>query len=419
MVLPFLTSAPGKVIIFGEHSAVYNEPAVAASVSALRTYMLVTQTDSNAVELDFPDIGFSHAWSRHEFDHILKDERNTTILQEARHNVRELSPELTSLLDSLHSELKKSMFHHAAFCFTYLYICLCPNVKGIKFSVRSTLPIGAGLGSSASVSVNLAMAMAKLGGLITGTKGLTLQDKKLINDWAFIGEKCMMGTPSGIDNAVSTYGNAVLFKREIDGTTNFEFVEDFPQIPMILTYTKIPRSTKTLVANVRELLSNHPNLVRPILVAMGQLATRGAEILNSLDNGNYNELLELVRVNHGLLVALGVSHPGLEIVRALSDTMELGSTKLTGAGGGGCALTILNKDTSEKLVTEFKSKLEKTHDYATYQTDLGGIGCSLLLNDCISEDKLELILKIFNHNEDKALIDELLLPGKCSLSWIF
>lgn len=419
MTLPFLTSAPGKVIIFGEHSAVYNEPAVAASVSALRTYLLVTPKDSDNIELDFPDIGFNHKWSPNEFDYILKDEKNSMILREAQNNTRELSKELTSLLDKLHIGLKNSMFYSAAFCFTYLYLCLCPGAKGIRFSVRSTLPIGAGLGSSASISVNLAMAMAQLGGVIQIRRELSFADKKVINDWSFIGEKCMHGTPSGIDNAVATYGNAVLFKREIDGTTNFEFVEDFPQIPMILTYTKIPRSTKTLVSNVRDLLLKHPNIVRPILVSMGQLATRGAEILDSLDEKNYNELLELVRLNHGLLVSLGVSHPGLEVIRSLSDSMALGSTKLTGAGGGGCALTILDKNAAESSVIEFKSKLEKVYDYSTFQTDLGGIGCCLLPSEFIVGDKVEQILSLFNEQGDKAEIDSLLLPGQGGLPWIF
>lgn len=420
MSLPFLTSAPGKVIIFGEHSAVYNEPAVAASVSALRTYLLVSESeDPNVVEIDFPDIGFKHKWICSEFDYILKDEANLAVLKEAQANTRDLSTRLVELLDQLHLGLKNSLFYHTAFCFSYLYLCLCPDVKGIKFSVKSTLPIGAGLGSSASISVALVLGLTRLGGMINATDKFSVQDKKLINDWSFVGEKCIHGTPSGIDNAVATYGNAVLFKREMDGTTNLEFVEDFPQIPMVLTYTKIPRSTKTLVSNVRDLVSRQPNIIRPILLAMGQLAVRGAEILDSLDDKNYDELVELVRVNHGLLVSLGVSHPGLEIIRSLSDSLDVGSTKLTGAGGGGCALTILKRNTSEVTVEKFKCQLESEHSYSTYQTDLGGIGCSLLTNKAIPVECLEQIYELFGDEGDKRQLDEILLPGKCDLSWIY
>ncbi|KAJ5638740.1 hypothetical protein N7528_001130 [Penicillium herquei] len=41
----------------------------------------------------------------------------------------------------------------------------------------------------------------------------------------------------------------------------------------------------------------------------------------------------LIRVNHGLLVSLGVSHPRIERVCQLVDDAQIGWTKLTGAGG--------------------------------------------------------------------------------------
>lgn len=416
MSLPFLTSAPGKVIIFGEHSAVYNEPAVAASVSSLRTYLLVSKhEDPHAVELDFPDIQFRHKWSHDEFSEILGMKE---ALEEARSNTRELSSKLVAALEGLHSGLKASLSYHAAFSFSYLFLCLCPDVKGVRFSVKSTLPIGAGLGSSASLSVALALAMTRLSGILRSSEEISVEDKKLINEWSFVCEKCIHGTPSGIDNAVATYGNAVLFKREIDGSTNFKFVEEFPQVPMLLTYTKIPRSTKSLVSNVRDLVSRQPSIVKPILVSMGQLALRGASILDSLGDDNHKELVELVRVNHGLLVALGVSHPGLEVIRSLSDTLNIGSTKLTGAGGGGCALTMLHKDVKESAIKEFKETLETQHGYALYETRLGGIGCSILPNEVIGNDNLERIYKIFNGDLDKKHLDEILLPGQSPLPWI-
>lgn len=417
MSLPFLVSAPGKVIIFGEHSAVYNEPAVAASVSALRTYLLVTPAaDPNVVELDFPDINFNHKWRYEEFEKIMRDEE---ALEEARLNTLQLSSKVVKELESLHKDLKKTLYYCAALCFSYLYVCLCPQVKGIKFMVKSTLPIGAGLGSSASIAVVLALSMAHLSGRISARDELSLKDKKFVNTWSFLGEKCIQGTPSGIDNAVATYGNAVSFKRETDGTTNFEFVERFPQIPMVLTYTKIPRSTKTLITNVRELVVKQPNVVKPILTAMGQLAIRGTEILDSLDDSNYEELIELVRVNHGLLVSLGVSHPGLELVKFESDSMGIGSTKLTGAGGGGCSLTIRHKSTTQEQVENFKRKLESAYGYKTFQTDLGGMGCGILPRESIPRDKLHDIEALFTQDVSKERIDEILLPGKTTLNWIY
>ena len=46
--------------------------------------------------------------------------------------------------------------------------------------------------------------------------------------------------------------------------------------------------------------------------------------------------------NHRHLVSLAVSHPSLERIKAITKEEPYGlSTKLTGAGGGGCAVTLL------------------------------------------------------------------------------
>lgn len=50
----------------------------------------------------------------------------------------------------------------------------------------------------------------------------------------------------------------------------------------------------------------------------------------------------LIRDNHGHLVTLGVSHPSLEMIVAATAAEPFGlATKLTGAGGGGCAVTLI------------------------------------------------------------------------------
>ena len=98
------------------------------------------------------------------------------------------------------------------------------------------------------------------------------------------------------------------------------------------------------------------------------------------DTSNIESLEEfgkLMTINHGLLNALGVSHPRLERIRELVDHENMGWTKLTGAGGGGCAITLLRPGESD----ERKRKLEKSLDtegYVTFETTLGCDGVGVL-----------------------------------------
>lgn len=62
------------------------------------------------------------------------------------------------------------------------------------------------------------------------------------------------------------------------------------------------------------------------------------------------DMQDLIRANHAHLVKLGVSHPSLEmIVAATSQEPYNLATKLTGAGGGGCAVTLIPDSESFEL----------------------------------------------------------------------
>lgn len=95
------------------------------------------------------------------------------------------------------------------------------------------------------------------------------------------------------------------------------------------------------------------------------------------DSGDIARLGELIRINHGILVSLGVSHPKLERIRELIDHAGIGWTKLTGAGGGGCSITLLKpnvkKETLEKLEEQLTSE-----GFEKYETTLGGAGVGVL-----------------------------------------
>lgn len=92
---------------------------------------------------------------------------------------------------------------------------------------------------------------------------------------------------------------------------------------------------------------------------------------------NIEHLGDLFRINHGLLVSLGVSHPKLEYIRELVDYAGIGWTKLTGAGGGGCAITLLKSDVDPDSLDNLQQKFEEA-GFEEFKTTLGGSGVGML-----------------------------------------
>lgn len=104
----------------------------------------------------------------------------------------------------------------------------------------------------------------------------------------------------------------------------------------------------------------------------------------------------LIDENHAHLITLGVSHPSLEKIREVTHRRGL-HTKLTGAGGGGCAVTLVPDgqfpfllglshttdanfecaEFTEEALTELIQALEG-EGFAPYVTSVGGSGLGIL-----------------------------------------
>jgi mevalonate kinase len=115
-----------------------------------------------------------------------------------------------------------------------------------------------------------------------------------------------------------------------------------PTLRFLLTDTNHPRRTAILVAHVANLLTTLPGVTGHILTAIDGIAAEAKRLLES-DENITERLGELISINQGLLNSVGVGHEKLDSVARI--TKEVGWTKLTGAGGGGCALTLLREGT--------------------------------------------------------------------------
>lgn len=117
-------------------------------------------------------------------------------------------------------------------------------------------------------------------------------------------------------------------------------------LKMLITNTKVGRNTKALVAGVSERTLRHPEAMASVFNAVDSISTELATIIQSPapDDLSLTEkeskIEELMEMNQGLLQCMGVSHASIETVLRTTLKYKLAS-KLTGAGGGGCVLTLL------------------------------------------------------------------------------
>jgi len=405
----WFVSAPGKVILFGEHAVVHGVTAVAASVD-LRCYGLTSPRNDGKVSVHLTSIGdYTQEW---DIDKLPWDVANPVRLGDKHPETldqRLIDAIISKVLPPADQMPPKS--HGAALSFLYLYMTITHGAAterpSFHFVCRSTLPVGAGLGSSASYSTCVASTILLLNKRISipprprrtqppssagdpghvhishqGRRAIPPDVAEEVNRWAFVSEKVLHGNPSGVDNSVVVYGGALSYTRPGFGKkSGMDQIQGFRKLKFLLVDSKVPRDTKQLVAGVAAKKSQEPELVGNILSAIQSIADEARRALADPELPREDLLIalsSLIKENHAHLISLGVSHPTLETIREKTAAHPYSlSTKLTGAGGGGCAVTLIpdefQHDTLERLIATLIAE-----NFQPYVTAVGGSGLGIL-----------------------------------------
>ncbi|KAK4335731.1 Cystathionine beta-lyase [Rhodotorula toruloides] len=387
-----ITSAPGKVILFGEHAVVHGVTAIAGAID-LRCYCLAESRSDGQLSLVLPDLGYSQTWDIASLPWDKVDALSSTVLKSGPKSDAVPDQELLTLLANkfVHQDKLKAVQAAQAFLYLYLHLAVSSGIKPAQtYTVRSGLPISAGLGSSAAYSVAVASSLLYSHGILpapasspSADSTIPIEHANMVNSWAFLAEKVIHGTPSGVDNTVATLGGAIAFRRAVKGREgSMDVLKGFDKVEFLLTDTKVPRDTKTLVAGVARRKLEEPDTINPLLTSIQRISDEAQACLSSTTlsrSEQLDTLSRLVEQNHQHLVSLGVGHVALEAVRSKTKEQPWGlATKLTGAGGGGCAVTVVPDSFPEDKLTALRAALANS-GFETYATSVGGRGFGVLI----------------------------------------
>ncbi|PVU87056.1 hypothetical protein BB559_006255 [Furculomyces boomerangus] len=282
-------------------------------------------------------------------------------------------------------KLPKSAENSAAiYVALFLYSSLIPQEmrkSGLKISIRSSIPIGSGLGSSAAYSSAISSAFLYFGGHIS--KKMSQAEKlEIINNWAYKSEQVIHGAPSGVDNYTVVHGGFVRYMKN-------KSIENIPlkglDMEFVIVDTNVPKNTKAMVMGVKERHDKDEPGVRNKIDQIHDISNSFFDLVsNTIDTNSYksdsslnefdSKISSLIEHNQNALRFIGVSHESLEDVIEIAKKHGY-SAKLTGGGGGGCALIHIprnKKNNLDKVINDLES-----NGKVCYITKLGVEGLSL------------------------------------------
>lgn len=296
-------SAPGKIILFGEHAVVYSRPALAVPVTQVHVDVEVLDSSRQGIWINAPLIDLHAELSSLPSDHPI----GSVILK----------------------------------VFQLFGISKPPN---LELNISSTIPVASGLGSGAAVSVALIRVLSLALSNVEGSFLFHSITNEQINDLVFEIEKLHHGTPSGIDNTVITYNMPVYF---IKGQPIETFKTGKP-FTIVIGDTGVPALTKESVGDVRLLWLRNTNYFENIFNEISQISLIARR---SIESGRPELLGELMDHNHALLQEMTVSSPELDaLVTAARDAGALGA-KLSGGGRGGNMIALTEQAEAESVAS--------------------------------------------------------------------
>jgi len=288
--LKSIASAPGKIILFGEHFVVHGTKAILAAIDKRVT---VTSTFTE----------------------------NKTIKVNSQLGTIEVP------ISSSHEEVK-SEFRP----FVYLankIINSEQNASGLEITIDSDIPIGVGLGSSSACCVAAAASISELFNELSSEEILKMSIEA---------EKTIFPDTSGADCTVCTYGGMIEYP-------SVEKIDNTFDLNLLIANSMIPHNTKNSVEKVNKFKENDEERFSQLCDLETKLID---EVITAMKNNDATTFGLKMSENQKYLEEIQISNDTLRDMISYLKEISLG-TKITGAGDGGCIIALVKDENMDKV----------------------------------------------------------------------
>jgi len=308
--LKSIASAPGKIILFGEHFVVHGTKAILAAIDKRVT---VTSTFTN----------------------------NKTIMVNSQLGTIEVP--ISSSYEEVKSEFRP---------FVYLankIINSEQNVSGLEITIDSDIPIGVGLGSSSACCVAAAASISELFNELSSEEILKMSIEA---------EKTIFPDTSGADCTVCTYGGMIEYP-------SIEKIDNTFDLNLLIANSMIPHNTKNSVEKVNKFKENDEERFSQLCDLETKLID---EVITAMKNNDATTFGLKMSENQKYLEEIQISNDTLRDMISSLKEISLG-TKITGAGDGGCIIALVKDENMDKVTT----LLPKDKEYFSAKIDTKGV----------------------------------------------
>ena len=305
-----IASAPGKIILFGEHFVVHGTKAILAAIDK-RVTVTSTFTENKTIKVDS--------------------------------QLGTIEVPISSSYEEVKSEFRP---------FVYLankIINSEQNVSGLEITIDSDIPIGVGLGSSSACCVAAAASISELFNELSSEEILKMSIEA---------EKTIFPDTSGADCTVCTYGGMIEYP-------SVEKIDNTFDLNLLIANSMIPHNTKNSVEKVNKFKENDEERFSQLCDLETKLID---EVITAMKNNDATTFGLKMSENQKYLEEIQISNDTLRDMISSLKEISLG-TKITGAGDGGCIIALVKDENMDKVT----ALLPKDKEYFSAKIDTKGV----------------------------------------------